>query len=49
MLLGRMLARLERLTDSATDSVHVFPLCAACGAKVLGAAAMPDEQNFYIV
>jgi CRISPR-associated protein Cas2 len=48
---ARMVERLSQLADVAADSVFVFPLCRSCGSRVtvIGAAHLPEEQDFYVL
>jgi CRISPR-associated protein Cas2 len=41
--LERLLARLRAVADTAEDSVRLYPLCAACVAKVVCATELGPE------
>lgn len=50
-LQARLLDRLRKVVDEIDDKVHLFPLCQACGQRVIviGKADLPEDQPFYIV
>ena len=47
----RMKARLRREIEETEDTVHLFPLCAACAGKmeVMGRGEKPEDQPFYVI
>ncbi len=50
-LYQRMMKRIEAVIRADQDRVHVFALCAACGArtKVFGTAEIVQDKEFYIL
>ena len=50
-LLERMAGRLKKIVDDVDDTVHVFPLCAACEGKIIrmGRAEVPEERGYYVL
>ena len=48
---GRMVERLGKIVDVGADSVFIFALCRSCGGRVavIGAAHLPEEQEFYVL
>ena len=50
-LTAKMKQRLERLIEETEDTLHLFPLCAACAGKmeVMGRGEKPEDKPFYVI
>ncbi len=50
-LAAQMKQRLFRQIEETEDTVHIFPLCAACVSKmeVMGRGEKPEERLFYVI
>jgi len=47
----QMKQRLQRQIEETEDTLHIFPLCAACAGKVevMGRAEKPEDKPFYVI
>ena len=50
-LAERMRGRIRSLIEPGEDCVHVFAICAACGARteVYGRGELPRDEDYYVV